>query len=146
MLGKTLFLALALATAAAAFSPAAVRPPSFTPMIRREGSSEVGGAALSLSLLSRQSSRIFMSDGGEMDDEAVKAELEKAVALAQEPKALYDDQVIDKKPALSNSMRDRLLQEASSGLDSEKPQTNVILYISVIVAVLVGVAGQGILF
>eukprot|EP00588_Corethron_pennatum_P009534 CAMPEP_0194268938 /NCGR_PEP_ID=MMETSP0169-20130528/3197_1 /TAXON_ID=218684 /ORGANISM="Corethron pennatum, Strain L29A3" /LENGTH=120 /DNA_ID=CAMNT_0039010403 /DNA_START=221 /DNA_END=584 /DNA_ORIENTATION=+ len=103
-------------------------------MIRREGSSEVGGAALSLSLLSRQSSRIFMSDGGEMDDEAVKAELEKAVALAQEPKALYDDQVIDKKPALSNSMRDRLLQEASSGLDSEKPQTNVILYISVIVA------------
>lgn len=144
MLGKTLFLALA--TAAAAFSPGAVRPPSFTPMVRREGSSGVGGAALSLSLLSRQSSRVFMSDGGEMDEETVKAELEKAVTLAQEPKALYDDQVVDKKPVLSDSMRDRLRREASSGLDSEKPQTNVILYISVAVAILVAVGAQGILF
>jgi len=106
----------------------------------------VGGAALSLSLLSRQSSRVFMSDGGEMDEETVKAELEKAVTLAQEPKALYDDQVVDKKPVLSDSMRDRLRREASSGLDSEKPQTNVILYISVAVAILVAVGAQGILF
>jgi len=43
-------------------------------------------------------------------------------------------------------MRDRLLKEASTGLDSEKPQTNVILYISIAVALLVAVGGQGILF
>jgi len=43
-------------------------------------------------------------------------------------------------------MRARLLAEASTGLDSEKPQTNVILYISVVVAILVALGGQGILF
>ena len=43
-------------------------------------------------------------------------------------------------------MRERLLAEASSGLDSEKKQTNVILYISVAVAILVASGGSGILY
>ena len=60
----------------------------------------------------------------------------------------YDDEVdsIPVKPAISNSMRDRLIAEASSGLDSESKQTNVILYIMGVVGVLVLLAGQGILF
>ena len=43
-------------------------------------------------------------------------------------------------------MKARLMAEASTGLDSEKPQTNVILYISVVVAVLVALGGSGILY
>mmetsp|Transcript_16815 Transcript_16815/g.34664 ORF Transcript_16815/g.34664 Transcript_16815/m.34664 type:complete len:130 (+) Transcript_16815:107-496(+) len=60
----------------------------------------------------------------------------------------YDDE-IDTAPiksGLSDSMKAKLMAEASTGLDSEKPQTNVILYISVVVAVLVALGGSGILY
>ena len=50
------------------------------------------------------------------------------------------------KVGISDSMRDRLKREASRGLDSEQKQTNIILYISVIVAILVAAAGSGILY
>jgi len=50
------------------------------------------------------------------------------------------------KTGISDSMKARLIAEASTGLDSEKPQTNVILYISVVVAVLVALGGSGILY
>lgn len=43
-------------------------------------------------------------------------------------------------------MKAKLMAEASTGLDSEKPQTNVILYISVVVVILVALAGGGILY
>jgi hypothetical protein len=43
-------------------------------------------------------------------------------------------------------MKERLMREASSGLDSEKKQTNVLLYVILGVAVLVFLGGQGILF
>lgn len=43
-------------------------------------------------------------------------------------------------------MRDRLMREASTGLDSEQKQTNVLLYIMAGVAVLVLLGGQGILY
>lgn len=43
-------------------------------------------------------------------------------------------------------MRERLIREASTGLDSDKPQANVILYISVAVLLLVLAAGKDILF
>lgn len=60
----------------------------------------------------------------------------------------YDDEVdlTPVKPALSNSMKERLIAEAQSGMDPNKKQTNVILYISVAVAILVALAGSGILF
>lgn len=60
----------------------------------------------------------------------------------------YDDEVDSTpvKPAISNTMRERLLAEASSGLDSESKQTNVLLYIMGVVGVLVLLAGQGILY
>lgn len=43
-------------------------------------------------------------------------------------------------------MKARLTAEASTGLDSEKKQTNTILYISGVVAVLVVLGGAGILY
>ena len=46
----------------------------------------------------------------------------------------------------SDDMKARLMREASTGLDADKPQTNVILYISVAVAILVALGGQGILY
>jgi hypothetical protein len=61
-------------------------------------------------------------------------------------KALYDDEVAPEKDPISSEMRNRLLREASSGLDSEKKQVNVILYISVFISLLVLIGGQGILF
>ena len=61
---------------------------------------------------------------------------------------VYDDEPMLEpiRDPLSDSMRERLRREASTGLDSNKSQTNVILYISVAVALLVLVGGQGILF
>ena len=62
---------------------------------------------------------------------------------------IYDDETdVAQKPRdnLSNSMKERLKREASTGLDSEKSQPNVILYISIGVAILVALGGQGILY
>lgn len=50
------------------------------------------------------------------------------------------------KAGISDSMRERLKREAARGLDSEQKQTNVILYISVAVALLVIAGGSGILY
>jgi hypothetical protein len=62
---------------------------------------------------------------------------------------LYDDETdVAQAPKenISNAMKERLRREASSGLDSNKSQTNVILYVSVGVAILVILGGQGILY
>lgn len=67
-------------------------------------------------------------------------------SAASKDGTLYDDEVAEYKPAISNSMREKLLAEASTGLDSEKKQTNVILYISVAVAILVALGGSGTLY
>jgi hypothetical protein len=61
-------------------------------------------------------------------------------------KDLYDDEVAPRKDPLSKEMRNRLMREASTGLDSEKKQVNVILYISIAVVLLVLIGGQGIFF
>lgn len=60
----------------------------------------------------------------------------------------YDDEVNTEpvKQGISDSMKAKLMAEASTGLDSEKPQANVILYISVVVVILVALAGGGILY
>jgi hypothetical protein len=50
------------------------------------------------------------------------------------------------KIGISDSMRDRLKREASTGMDSEVKQSNVILYIGAAIAVLVILGGQGILY
>jgi hypothetical protein len=61
---------------------------------------------------------------------------------------VYDDEPMLEpiRENVSNSMKERLMREASVGLDSEKSQTNVILYVSVAVAILVALGGQGILY
>lgn len=43
-------------------------------------------------------------------------------------------------------MKERLMREASTGLDPDQKQTNVLLYIILGVAVLVIAGGQGILY
>jgi hypothetical protein len=43
-------------------------------------------------------------------------------------------------------MRQRLIREASSGLDSDQKQTNTILYVILGMALLVILGGQGILY
>jgi len=61
----------------------------------------------------------------------------------------YDDEVEPipaSKKGISDSMKERLIREASAGLDSEKKQTNVLLYIMLGVAVLVIAGGQGIFY
>ena len=50
------------------------------------------------------------------------------------------------KQGISDSMRDRLMREASTGLDADKKQTNVLLYIMAAVAILVILGGQGIFY
>ena len=50
------------------------------------------------------------------------------------------------KVGLSKSMKERLQREASSGLDPDAKQTNVLLYIMGVVALLVLLGGQGILY
>ena len=50
------------------------------------------------------------------------------------------------KDPLSDQMRARLLREATTGLDPDSKQTNVLLYIMLAVAALVILGGQGILF
>lgn len=76
-----------------------------------------------------------------------KKAVEEAAPSTAVSGTFYDDEV---EPArvdpLSNSMRDRLRREASTGMDSEKSQTNTILYISVAVAILVLAGGKGILY
>ena len=50
------------------------------------------------------------------------------------------------KEGISESMKQRLLREATTGLDSDQKQTNVILYIIAAIALLVILGGQGIFY
>ena len=61
---------------------------------------------------------------------------------------VYDDEPMLEpfRDTMSDSMKERLRREASAGLDSNSSQTNVILYISAAVVLLVLAGGQGILF
>jgi hypothetical protein len=74
--------------------------------------------------------------------------LREEVAASAGDGTVYDDEPMLEpiRDNVSNSMKERLVREASVGLDSEKSQTNVILYVSVAVAILVALGGQGILY
>lgn len=82
----------------------------------------------------------------EAKETKVKEEEEKQVATLNADGTLYDDEAPAYRDPLSDNMRAKLMKEASTGLDSDKPQTNVILYISIVVAILVALAGGGILY
>mmetsp|Transcript_3835 Transcript_3835/g.6324 ORF Transcript_3835/g.6324 Transcript_3835/m.6324 type:complete len:171 (+) Transcript_3835:78-590(+) len=106
-----------------------------------------------------------MASDGETDVEKLRAQAQKLreeaaeaaggsveeLTAASKPNAdgtVYDDEPMLEpiRDPLSDSMRERLRREASTGLDSNSSQTNVILYISVAVVLLVLAGGQGILF
>ena len=106
-----------------------------------------------------------MVSDGETDVEKLRAQAQKLreeaaeaagvsveeLTAASKPNAdgtVYDDEPMLEpiRDPLSDSMRERLRREASTGLDSNSSQTNVILYISVAVVLLVLAGGQGILF
>lgn len=61
---------------------------------------------------------------------------------------VYDDEPMLEpiRDPLSDQMRQRLMREASTGLDSNSKQNNVILYISAAVVLLVLAGGSGILY
>jgi len=80
-------------------------------------------------------------EGGEPQEAAVQSKISADGTF-------YDDEIdsAPMKTGISDSMKARLMAEASTGLDSDKSQTNVILYICVGVAFLVAVGGSGILY
>jgi len=82
----------------------------------------------------------------EMDAKKTVQEEKKQEVQLNADGTLYDDEAPEYRDPLSDGMRAKLLAEASTGLDSNQKQTNVILYISVGVAILVLLGGQGILF
>merc|ERR1719253_456856 len=84
-----------------------------------------------------------------MSEEKPSEETEKEAPVAPaKGEAFYDDEYdsAPQKSGLSDSMKARLMAEASTGLDSEVKQNNVILYIIGAVGVLVILGGQGIFY
>lgn len=72
---------------------------------------------------------------------------ELTASLKNNDGTIYDDEILQPpRENVSSAMKERLRREASTGLDSNQGQTNVILYISVAVALLVLAGGQGILY
>lgn len=134
-----IFLMATMMTAVAAFAPSSqtVRRAKF-----------VSGARPATSKLVRQLVALQMSTdggggGGEEQDKQVIAE-----SKISADGTFYDDELdsAPKKEGLSDSMRARLMAEASTGLDSDSKQTNVILYIIGVVGVLVVLGGAGIFY
>ncbi|KAL3934136.1 MAG: hypothetical protein SGBAC_010076 [Bacillariaceae sp.] len=121
-----LLLAILIAQQIAAFAP---RTSTFTPAVTVNGARPPAAA-----VMTKTSIILRMSDEKE--------------PVVGEDGTFYDDE-LDSAPikeGISDSMRERLLREASTGLDSEQKNTNVILYISIGVVILVALGGQGILF
>lgn len=73
---------------------------------------------------------------------------EETKAVISPDGTFYDDEVdsAPKKEGISDSMRERLMREASTGLDADTKNTNVLLYIIIGVAVLVVLGGAGIFY
>eukprot|EP00584_Thalassiosira_punctigera_P011962 CAMPEP_0172553124 /NCGR_PEP_ID=MMETSP1067-20121228/48629_1 /TAXON_ID=265564 ORGANISM="Thalassiosira punctigera, Strain Tpunct2005C2" /NCGR_SAMPLE_ID=MMETSP1067 /ASSEMBLY_ACC=CAM_ASM_000444 /LENGTH=167 /DNA_ID=CAMNT_0013341241 /DNA_START=129 /DNA_END=632 /DNA_ORIENTATION=+ len=80
-------------------------------------------------------------------EEAAEAAGVSVQELTSGDGTVYDDEMLEPpRENVSSAMKERLIREASTGLDSNKSQPNVILYISVAVALLVLVGGQGVLY
>ena len=78
---------------------------------------------------------------------------EESTEVAKKPPAptsgtFYDDEAdsAPKKDGISGGMKERLRREASTGLDADTKQTNVLLYIMLGIAALVILGGQGIFY
>ncbi|CAJ1965773.1 unnamed protein product [Cylindrotheca closterium] len=125
-----LLLALFIAQQIAALAPA--RSSTFRPAVTVNGARPPAAASAM-----RASVILRMSDGGD-----------ETKAKVSEDGTFYDDEMDSApvKEGISESMRDRLIREASTGLDADQKQPNVILYVSIAVAILVALGGQGILY
>mmetsp|Transcript_14305 Transcript_14305/g.22075 ORF Transcript_14305/g.22075 Transcript_14305/m.22075 type:complete len:170 (-) Transcript_14305:149-658(-) len=164
----TALLFIALVAAASAFAP------SEMPSARKNAAStsyaqmkRVNGFAASLNSRNRicNGGVCKMASDADTDVEKLRAQAQKLreeaaaaagvsveeLTTATKPNAdgtVYDDEPMLEpiRDTMSDSMKERLRREASAGLDSNSSQTNVILYISAAVVLLVLAGGQGILF
>mmetsp|Transcript_29386 Transcript_29386/g.68495 ORF Transcript_29386/g.68495 Transcript_29386/m.68495 type:complete len:135 (-) Transcript_29386:307-711(-) len=92
--------------------------------------------------------RMAEGETGETTSAATsEAEAAASKAVISADGTYYDDEVEPvAKAGISDSMRERLRREASTGLDPDQKQTNVLLYIMGAVGVLVILGGGGILY
>mmetsp|Transcript_10862 Transcript_10862/g.13859 ORF Transcript_10862/g.13859 Transcript_10862/m.13859 type:complete len:168 (-) Transcript_10862:363-866(-) len=162
MISRTVFLCLAvMAAVATAFTPSDMptRASKYAPMKR------VGFATPPPSFnRGRCNNGVCMSSDPEAEAAKLREQAQKLREEAAEAAGVtveeltevvrnsdgtvYDDDPMLEAPRenVSNAMKERLRREASTGLDSNSSQTNVILYISVAVVLLVALGGQGILY
>ncbi|KAL7470611.1 hypothetical protein ACHAXS_010860 [Conticribra weissflogii] len=157
---NTILLLLALLATTAAFTPTTQRT-TYTPMKRIVPSTtrkpSYGHSSSTFQKMSSDDSA--ESEATKLREQAAKLRKEAAAAagvsveeltasLKNSDGTVYDDEPMLEAPRdnVSNAMKERLMREASTGLDSNQSQTNVLLYISVGVALLVLIGGQGILF
>jgi hypothetical protein len=164
----TALLFIALVAASSAFAP------SEMPSARKNAAStsyaqmkRVNGFAASLNSRNRicNGGVCKIASDADTDVEKLRAQAQKLreeaaaaagvsveeLTTATKPNAdgtVYDDEPMLEpiRDTMSDSMKERLRREASAGLDSNSSQTNVILYISAAVVLLVLAGGQGILF
>lgn len=148
----TLLLLLLLPAVISAFT---LQPATFTPittshkcrqvrfMTNKNSNDDAQAEAERLREKARQLKEEVASLSGKSVQEM---EQEESSKTATSSNTLYDDEVKPYKDPLSDNMRARLMKEASTGLDPNAKQTNVILYISIVVAVLVALGGSGILY
>jgi len=88
----------------------------------------------------------FKKDENALYDDEVRTYMGLTNDLNWASSNYFPLQIKERPPAISNAMREKLIREASTGLDSDQKQSNVLLYIILGVAVLVILGGQGILF
>lgn len=138
-----LFTAVQAFTIQPAVTPTRVR--SVNLFMANDAQAEAEALREKARLLKEEAAALSGTTVEKMEAKAVE---EKAAAPAPPSTGgdLYDDEVAEYRDPLSDNMRARLMKEASTGLDSDKPQTNVILYISIVVAILVALGGSGILY
>lgn len=145
MNNSSLCLIFLLPAAVAAFT---VRPATFTPVIvsnKRHVRFMTNNDAKAEAERLREKARQLKEEVATLSGKTVQ-ELENEASGKPASGNVYDDEVKPYRDPLSDNMRARLMREASTGLDPDKKQTNVILYISLVVAVLVILGGSGILF
>mmetsp|Transcript_16848 Transcript_16848/g.31907 ORF Transcript_16848/g.31907 Transcript_16848/m.31907 type:complete len:149 (-) Transcript_16848:2134-2580(-) len=148
MLNLRALLLFLLPALTSAFTP---QPVTFTPIttshkcrhVRFMANNDANAEAERLREKARQLKEEVASLSGKTVQEMEQEESSKKSASSN---TLYDDEVKPYKDPLSDSMRAKLMKEASTGLDPNAKQTNVILYISLAVVALVALGGSGILY
>jgi TolA-binding protein len=150
MMSKIFLIALCFIASVSAFT---VQPTVFAPTTTshkcrqvRFMSNDANAEAERLREKARQLKEEVAALSGTTVEEMEAAAPVQEKQVANPSGDLYDDEIAEYKDPISDNMRAKLMREASTGLDSNQKQTNVILYISVVVAILVALGGKGILY